>query len=394
MSYTSSNTIRTVAAREISVAVRNKGIIFSLTITLILAIGGIGVASYSNTREDAAPALAVVGISTEEFRQVQDALGENVEKLSVADATGRDAAEAAVKEDIDAALIKTDEGYELLSDGQPKSSIQATVAAVTSTLTQNEALDKLGINPQEFGEAMGAANVKTMDISEDPVEEQMGAIVTVMLGMMLMTFFIMLFAGNIGGRITEEKSSRVVEIILASVRPLDFLAGKLIGNTIVGLVATAVIVLASVAALSISGLTDGLEFDMSVLPMILVSFILGMLFFGSLYAAAGSMVSRTEDLQSTQMPILLFVFGMIYAPAFGFSALDSTIMQVLGWLPPFSLAVAPLQYVAGHMSLAAVLAAYALCVVVVIAVLALVARIYRNAILHNGKKMSWIGALK
>ncbi|PZP00660.1 MAG: ABC transporter permease [Corynebacterium urealyticum] len=394
MSYTSSNTIRTVATREIAVAVRNKGIIFSLIITLILAIGGIGVASYFNNREDDAPTLAVVGISAKQFNQVQDALGENVEKLAVADATGRDAAEAAVKEDIDAALLKTDEGYELLSDGQPKSSVQATVAAVTGTLTQNEALDKLGINPQEFGEAMGAADVTTTDISEDPIEEQMGAIVTVMLGMMLMTFFIMLFAGNIGGRITEEKSSRVVEIILASVRPLDFLAGKLIGNTIVGLVATAVIVLASVAALSISGLADGFEFDMSVLPMILVSFILGMLFFGSLYAAAGSMVSRTEDLQSTQMPILLFVFGMIYAPAFGFNALDSTIMQVLGWLPPFSLAVAPLQYVAGHMSLAAVLAAYGLCVIVVIAVLALVARIYRNAILHNGKKMSWIGALK
>lgn len=394
MSYTSSNTIRTVATREIAVAMKNKGIIFSLIITLILAIGGIGVASYFNNREDNAPALAVVGISAEQFRQVQDSLGDNVEKLSVADATSRDAAEAAVKEDIDAALIKTDEGYELLSDGQPKSSVQATVAAVTGTLTQNEALDKLGINPQEFGEAMGAAELKTTDISEDPVEEQMGAIVTVMLGMMLMTFFIMLFAGNIGGRITEEKSSRVVEIILASVRPLDFLAGKLIGNTIVGLVATAAIVLASVAALSISGLADGFEFDMSVLPMILVSFILGMLFFGSLYAAAGSMVSRTEDLQSTQMPILLFVFGMVYAPAFGFSALDSTIMQVLGWLPPFSLAVAPLQYVAGHMSLPAVLAAYGLCVVVVIAVLALVARIYRNAILHNGKKMSWIGALK
>lgn len=394
MSYTSSNTIRTVATREIAVAMRNKGIIFSLIITLILAIGGIGVASYFNNREDDAPTLAVVGLPAKQFNQVQDALGENVEKLAVADATSRDAAEAAVKEDIDAALIKTDEGYELLSDGQPKSNVQATVAAVTGTLTQNEALDKLGINPQEFGEAMGAATVKTTDISEAPVEEQMGAIVTVMLGMMLMTFFIMLFAGNIGGRITEEKSSRVVEIILASVRPLDFLAGKLIGNTIVGLVATAAIVLASVAALSISGLADGFEFDMSVLPMILVSFILGMLFFGSLYAAAGSMVSRTEDLQSTQMPILLFVFGMIYAPAFGFNALDSTIMQVLGWLPPFSLAVAPLQYVAGHMSLAAVLAAYGLCVIVVIAVLALVARIYRNAILHNGKKMSWIGALK
>src|SRR5699024_11664799 len=81
MSYTSSNTIRTVATREIAVAMRNKGIIFSLIITLFLAIGGIGVASYFNNREDSAPALAVVGISAEQFRQVQDSLGDNVEKL-------------------------------------------------------------------------------------------------------------------------------------------------------------------------------------------------------------------------------------------------------------------------------------------------------------------------
>src|SRR5699024_12247172 len=83
MSYTSSNTIRTVATREIAVAMRNKGIIFSLIITLFLAIGGIGVARYLNNREDSAPELAVVGISAVQLEHVLYILGENAEKLTI-----------------------------------------------------------------------------------------------------------------------------------------------------------------------------------------------------------------------------------------------------------------------------------------------------------------------
>ena len=139
---------------------------------------------------------------------------------------------------------------------------------------------------------------------------------------------------------------------------------------------------------------DGLEFDYSVVPMLALGFIIGFLFFGSLYAAAGSLVSRTEDLQSTQTPILILMFGMIYAPGFGISALDSTVMQVLAWVPPFSLAVAPLQFANGSMGVGQVLGSYVVCAIATVLVLLLVARIYRNAILNNGKRMSWREAFK
>ena len=174
-------------------------------------------------------------------------------------------------------------------------------------------------------------------------QTDIAALVTVLFGVAILIFFIMLFAGNIGGRVTEEKSSRVVEIILSSVRPLDFLTGKLLGNLLVGLVGTIVILGAATLALWASGLLTEVNLDLTVVPILVLAFILGLLFFGSLWAAAGAMVSRSEDLSSTQTPIMILVLGVIYAPAFGWSALQSTIMQVLAWLPPFSLSVAPLQ---------------------------------------------------
>ena len=69
-------------------------------------------------------------------------------------------------------------------------------------------------------------------------------------------------------------------------------------------------------------------------------------------------------------------------------------MQVLAWVPPFSLAVAPLQFANGNMGVGQVLGSYVVCAIATVLVLLLVARIYRNAILNNGKRMSWREAFK
>ena len=100
------------------------------------------------------------------------------------------------------------------------------------------------------------------------------------------------FVAQVGSRVTEEKSSRVVELILASVRPLDFLAGKLLGTVVFGFLATAVLLAVGGVGLKVSGLIDDVEIDWSVLPILFVAWLLSMLFFGGLYAAAGAMVQR------------------------------------------------------------------------------------------------------
>ena len=81
-------------------------------------------------------------------------------------------------------------------------------------------------------------------------------------------------------------------------------------------------------------------------------------------------------------------------PAFGWNNLDSTLMQVAGWLPPFSMVTAPMQYAVGNFGAAQLALSYLLFAATTAAVIWLVARIYRGAILNNGKKMTWRAALK
>lgn len=416
--YSSNNTIKTVAARELSVLLRSKGIIISVLLTLLVTVGAVIAASFFMDQDEDQPTLVVSGMDTQTLYSVNESFMQEgnegategagpiagmgfggTDGIAIEDADTGDAAEQAVRDGADAALVATGEGsdvkYELVSDGTADPSIVAVVGAALSANAQNTALESLNVNPQEFADAMPPSTYDTVDISqEDSGEANIGAVVTVLIAVGLMSFFIMLFAGSIGSRVTEEKSSRVVEIILATVRPLDFLGGKLIANVILGTVSSLLILGSGAAAITATGLLKDFPLDMAVLPLMLLSFIIGLLFFGSLYAAAGSMVSRTEDLQSTQAPIMLLVMGMIYAPMFGWSMLDSTVMQVLAWVPPFSLTVAPVQMAGGNMSLPMVLASFAVALVTTLLVMLFVSKIYRNAILHNGSKLTWVKAIK
>lgn len=391
--YSSASTIATVARREMAVAAKNRGIMVTLAILLVLIIAGIALASYGVSRgSSAAPEkVAVVGVAEESFADT------GYEALPVAD---RAAAEDAVfSGDAEAALVPADGGgWDLLVDGSAPMRLTTLAHQITGADAMTRALELLGVDPAAFAAALPDAGVTQVDISDasgieaDP--DSFFSVLIALAGVVIVFFAIMFFAANIGSRITEEKSSRVVEIILAAVRPVDFLAGKIIGNAIFGFLASAALILVGAVGLAVSGLLEDFTFDWSLIVILLITFILGLLFFGSLYAAAGAMVQRTEDLQSTQMPVLILVMISIYVPAFGWSSVDSTWMQVLAWIPPFSVGVVPLQYAAGNMSGLEVAGSFALMALVTLAAIRLVARIYRASILHNGQKMGWLQALR
>lgn len=388
MSYSPTNTIATVARREIHVAVRSRAIMVSVALTLVLLLGLIGVVTWLAGNEESEPdTVAVVEMSETGFANTE---------LEAVGAADRGEAEQLVRDgDAEAALVPAEGGWELLAEGSVSPAISATVNQVVSSSALGEALGTVGVAPEEFSAAMPATTVTAIDLSDDSEmsQDQLISVTTTLVAIMVLMFTVILFAGNIGSRVTEEKSSRVIEIILAAVRPLDFLAGKIIGNAIFGLVATAIIVGVGAVALAFSGLLDGIAFDWSILPVLLIAFILGMLFFGSLYAAAGALVQRTEDLQSTQMPVMILIFAALYVPMFGFTQLNATWMEVLTWIPPMSVAVAPLQYAAGNIGVWELTGAFAILALTTMVAMWLVARIYRSAILNNGRKMSWRQAL-
>lgn len=389
-SYSSGQTIVTVATREIQVVSRIKAVRISIALILLLIIGGLAAANYFAGKDsgDGKASMALVGVSAASLP---------LDSFDVSELSDAQGAEAAVRNGTDYALVY-DGSYRLLHDGAVDPAVEAQVQQAVRIKAMNDGLASLGVDPQQFAEATAAPAVEAVDLSADtgPAKDDsyFARLTTTLVGIGALMYLVILFAANVGGRVCEEKSSRVIEIILATVKPLDFLAGKIIGNLVFGTIASLVIVGVGLAGLKATNLGDGVTVDYSVFPLLVVMFVLGMLFFSSLYAAAGSLVSRTEDLQASQMPVMLLIFLTIYAPTFGMNALDSTAMKVFTWIPPTSMTVAPLQYAAGNISVAQLLGAWAIFIAFTVLMMMVVARIYRNAILHNGTRMSWIKALR
>lgn len=400
MQFSHWQAIRIVAGREIRAALRTKPLVITLVLVLVALVGGAIWMSF-RVGSDEAPA------EKPEFTVTQGIDAEALDRAAggsfeVTPAPDREAAQQWVADgDTMAALIDSgDERLELLVHGAPPPSVTAAVDSYVDQTALAQALAARGVDPADVESALHPAQLTVTDVSPEAAEmesagpEQFVSAATAVGGTIVIFFIVLLCAGMIGGRVTEEKSSRIVEIILATIRPIDLLAGKLLGNLVVGLVAAALFIVVGVAAAQLIGITEIFSINYGIVPMLLVSFILAMLFYGSLYAAAGSMVARTEDLQTTSMPIMLLVFLSMYAPLFGAGSLDSPVMTALGWIPPMSITTVPVHYGTGTWGLAASIASLGLAALVTLGAVLLVARIYRNSILRNGKKLSWRAALK
>lgn len=392
--YSPMHTITTTAKREVQILLLKKGVIFTLVIMLLAMFGMIGFGTWMKNKGEAeaeagGPAVATVGIA----EQLLDDAGYDART-----ATDRTEAEQLVRDgDVQAALIVEGDTWEVLADGSPSTTILTGLDALSQQQARAETLSTLGISPADYEAASPQINVVPVDINDtegDNTAEQLTRLLTTFFALIIVMFTVITFAAQVGSRVTEEKSSRVVELILASVRPLDFLAGKLLGTVIFGFLATAVLLAVGGIGLKVSGLIDDVEIDWSALPILLIAWLLSMLFFGGLYAAAGAMVQRTEDLQSTQMPILILLMACVYISSFGWSNTDSTFMQVVSWIPPFSIFTAPLTYAAGDFTAIQLAGSFALAAVTTVLVVWGAARIYKRTILNNGSVTKWSQVLR
>ncbi|MDK8823679.1 ABC transporter permease [Corynebacterium coyleae] len=392
--YSPMHTITTTAKREVQILLLKKGVIVTLVIMLLAILGMIGFGTWMKNKDDAeaeagGPAIAAVGIA----EQLLDDAGYDAQT-----ATDRTEAEQLVRDgDVEAALIVEGDNWEVLADGSPSTTILTGLDALSQQQARAETLSNLGISPADYEAASPQINVVPVDINDtegDDTAQQLTRLLTTFFALIIVMFTVITFAAQVGSRVTEEKSSRVVELILASVRPLDFLAGKLLGTVIFGFLATAALLAVGGIGLKVSGLIDDVEIDWSALPILLIAWLLSMLFFGGLYAAAGAMVQRTEDLQSTQMPILILLMACVYISSFGWSNTDSTFMQVVSWIPPFSIFTAPLTYAAGDFTAIQLAGSFALAAVTTVLVVWGAAGIYKRTILNNGSVTKWSQVLR
>ena len=190
-------TIQIVAGQEIRALLRSKGIMITVVTMLVVVIAAIFGTSWYQKNQDQLPELVVVGVDSAPF-----AAGNN---LTVTTAPDRNAAEQQAREGKDAALVATDQGFDLLADGAPSESLVTTVTAAVQRMTQEQALAQLHITEQQYSQATPPSAITTVNVGRDI---DAANVFTTYLGVFIMMTFIMTFAAIVGSRVTEEKSSR------------------------------------------------------------------------------------------------------------------------------------------------------------------------------------------
>jgi ABC-2 type transport system permease protein len=207
--------------------------------------------------------------------------------------------------------------------------------------------------------------------------------------MFFLMYFVILFYGmNVARSIIEEKTSRIFEVLLATMKPTEMLAGKVIGVGAVGLSQVGIWIAVAVAAASLIPAMH----DVHVLPSVgqaclfVVFFLLGYLLYSSIAAALGAMTNSEQELQQMQMflmmPLItcsLIVFNVVTNP-------DGPLARVFSFIPFTAPLIMYTRVIVGKPSPVAVAISILELIVTIAVVLWLSSRIYRVGILMYGKK--------
>lgn len=215
---------------------------------------------------------------------------------------------------------------------------------------KNDAVIKeVGMTEEQKQQLSTPASLVTQKVSfTDEVgktEDEQGMAIALTYVMIILLFMAVMISGQlIATEITAEKSSRVMEIIVTSVSPLKQMWGKILGTFFVAMLQLIIFVGALVINLMMPQNKDSLDkfgVDLSVLSPTLIIYavffyLAGFFLYATLFAAVGSIVSRTEDLGQALLPITMLSVVGFYIAIFGLNAPDSTLILVCQYIPFFS----------------------------------------------------------
>lgn len=386
--------VRLVAGREIRQRIFAKSFIWSTVVLVVLIVAGIVAAKLIGDDEK----VLHVGVTSqtqpldEVIVATSSSFGATTEVTTVTEDAGR--AQVA-DETLDALVTGTPESFQVVT----KSELDATLSSVFSVLAQQAALADqirdLGGDPATVGAAVAGASVDVVAL--DPPDEVDGSQILSGYVVGILLFISLQICGQLVAQgVVEEKTSRVVELLLATVRPWQLMAGKVLGIGAIGLLQILVLVGAGVGSAMALGLTQTMDVDLgATAAWVIVWFLVGFTMYALLFAAAGALVSRQEEVGSVTTPILVlmmvpYIVGVSIAPW----APDSPLVQWLSYLPFTSPLIMPIRVALGSVADWQVAAVLLLNIAVIPVLVWFAGRVYSNAVLRTGGRIKLKDALR
>jgi ABC-2 type transport system permease protein len=367
-----------VAQREIRQRGRSRAFAIS-TIVLLLVVAA-GVAIPAIVAKNAKPQrVGVVGTSVAAMTGVVREAGRLTDTaVTVVREPSLAAAEAALRSGgLDVALVNNREVV--------VKQVQLAGGGLAASIADVAGLSKLlGQLPPGASDRGVTLPVRGLTPPSASLSRRLTGLFTVVLVWILISAYGSQIAMGVG----EEKQNRIVEVILASVRPIQLLVGKVFG---VGLLALAqallmVAVFLGLGAAVGSSLVHGAAAGIVIVGAVFL--VLGYAFYCTAFAAAGSLVSRQSDVGTVVLPVqlpLIIAYALSYTVIYANSA--STFYHVLGFLPPTAPIAMPVLYAAGDVPAWQAAVSAVLVAVGTVWMARTAATIYARSILRTGSRV-------
>jgi ABC-2 type transport system permease protein len=348
-----------VAEREISTKLRSKAFVISTAILFVVALAGLVFGGFAAQNQTGTPVAVTADAK---------ALLPSTDGLEITDAADTAAAQALVSSGkVDAAIIADPlaqpYGFAIVAEKSAPSSLLLKFAQIPPVQLLEPAQTDDSIR---YFVAIGFGVVFLMAAS--------------------------LFGSTIAASVVEEKQTRVVEILISAIRARTLLAGKVIGNTILAMGQILVLAAIAIVGLTVIGQSQLLSLLGAPILWFAVFFLFGFVLLAALFAAAGAMVSRQEDIGSTTFPITLLIMAPYFLVIF-FND-NPVVLTVMSYVPfaapvgmPMRLFLGEAQWWEPIISLAILLATCIFAILVG-------AKIYQNSLLRMGGRVKLSEALR
>ena len=367
---------RVVAAREIQVKLHDKTFLVSTAFLLVIVVASLLL-----------PALISGGGTS--VGVVDDRASAVVERAA---ATGADLEAKRVPNmseiereleqgDLDSALLATNDGYEVVGDS-------AVDAGVREALGQALTAEQVERNAESAGISMLQLNAGST-LSERllaPAPFPEGLTYALTFGFAFLFYITAISFGMVLAQsVVQEKETRIVEILAAAIPVRALLAGKVVGNTVLALGQLLLLISTALVGLLVTGEGKMLAELAAPAGWFAVFFLLGFVALAGLWAVAGSVATRQEDLQSTTLPAQTVLMVPLFAVLLG----NDTVIAIASYLPIGSTFAMPARMVSGDVPLWEPILAAVIVLAAAAGLVMLAARIYERSLLQTQRRMGY-----
>lgn len=383
--------IRLVAMREFTERLRSKAFLISNAVVMGLLL--LSVALPLLMGDDDPTRVGYVGEEGARIASVATAQQDNFEiaitTTEVADEAG---AEAAIDAgDVDAVVL---DARTVLVDRTIEPQLEALLANASNALRVDDRLAAAGLTEQERQGLFAIEPLEVRSRTDDgnTIDPFSPPVMVAFFGVFLLYGLLVIYGQWVAQGIVEEKQSRVIEVLLSTVRPIQLLVGKVLGLGLLGFAQILLIAAIGVGGLMVSDVVELPRSGYGALALVVAWYLPGYLLYATLFAMSGAVVSRVEDLQSAVMPVIIVLVLALFGAQIAIADPTSTMASVAGVFPFTAPIVQPVLVASGAMTVWEMILAAVLAIATLAVMLPICARIYRGGILATRTRLSFRAA--